>query len=68
MKQYRIGIINYKKLEGIPFKDRPKHVITKYANGMKEARSLCAAPLHYSYNCKSWYGYKDSVEYIVTEI
>lgn len=63
MKKYRCTLIDFN------IKANNKKIVwTKFANGLQEARRLCAIPVSYSNNCKCFTGWNGNKNYIVTEI
>ena len=63
MKKYRCALIDFDIKN-----DNKKIVFTKFANGIKEARTFSNIPIHYSNNCKCFIGWNGNKNYIVSEI
>lgn len=71
MKKYKVSIIYWQDVRVDGFVDYMKsvqnHTVTRYANGLKEAREMTPAKVSWNHNMKAFWGYNGATECIIKE-
>ena len=72
MKKYQVSIIYWKDVKAAcPLEEWQRSIwnntVTRYANGLKEARQMAPAKVSWNHNMKAFWGFYGATECIIRE-